>query len=232
LIDGFPYESFDMILTGFPPWVDEFRGRGIRAEYLPHAFDDRMAHLAVPWQRRSNAVAFVGNLSPAHRERISFLDSLSRHVDIDFYGGGIEYLPSDSPLVARHHGPAWGRDLHSVYGTHTIVVEVSGDMPGRWSFSKRLFEATGMGACLVAEEAGNLANLFTPDVEVASYRGLDSCLDQLRSLSPDRSRARGIAIAGQRRTWRSHLYANRAADFAGLVGLRPPPVEAVPQPPQ
>ena len=220
LIEDFPYDAFDIILTGFPPWVEEFRARGIHAAYLPHAFDPRMTTLeTADWELRAPVAAFVGNLSPAHLERIAFLDALSRRVDVDFYGTGLEHLPPDSPLRARHRGPAWGRALYSVYGSHALVVEVSGDMPGRWSFSKRLFEATGMGACLVTEESQNLSDLFLPGIEVVPYDDLDACIDHVRELTSGGSVAREIALAGQQRTLREHSYQARAIDFAGLVGL-------------
>jgi spore maturation protein CgeB len=222
LRDDVPYDAFDLILTGFPPWVDEFRRRNVRAEYLPHAFDARMASLSVPsWDRRSPSVAFVGNLSSAHHERISFLEAVSRQVDMDFYGAGIEHLPDGSPLRSRYRGAAWGRDMYAIYGRHALVLEVSGDLPGRWSFSKRLFESTGMGACLVTEETTNLPDLFTPGEEVATYTDLRSCVETIGELTSHPARASEIAMAGQRRTHTSHTYDARVADLINLLSLEP-----------
>jgi spore maturation protein CgeB len=211
---GFPYDAFDLILTCFPPWVDEFRRRGIRAAYLPHAFDSRMAALSEPsWDRRANTVAFVGNLSSAHQERIAFLEALAAQVEIDFYGLGVEQLPERSRLRFRHRGAAWGRDLYAVYANHALVLDVSGDLPGRWSSAKRLFEATGSGSCLITGESSNLGDLFTPGDEVATYADLRSCVEVIRDLTAHPSQAQEIAMAGQRRTLTNHTYDVRVGDL-------------------
>jgi spore maturation protein CgeB len=75
----------------------------------------------------------------------------------------------------------------------------------------RLFEATGMGACLLTDWKPNLTELFEPDVEVAVYRTPAECVDKAHYLLEHDAERRAIAAAGQRRTLRDHTYERRIA---------------------
>ena len=95
------FGRFDLVLSSIEPLVEEFRRRGLRAELMHHAFDGRVLSRIAPSHGRRPRVAFVGNLTRDHRERIRFLDEFSRRVELDFYGLGVELLPLDSPMRAR-----------------------------------------------------------------------------------------------------------------------------------
>ncbi len=205
----FPYDCFDLILSGIPALVRYFRIQGIRCCYLPHAFDPRILQQVSPASDRVQRVAFVGSLSPAHIERISFLDSLSRRVEIDFYGQGVDMLPEGSPLRSTYRGPAWGNDLYSVYGSYLIAFHKNIDVAGRSASAKRLFEATGMGACVVAEASTNMADFFEPGEEIVTYSSLEECVDRIRYLVENPQEAVQMGEKAQRRTLKEHCYENR-----------------------
>ena len=65
-----PYDSFDLILSGIPMLVDDFRAMGLEAEYLPHAFDRRVLYRVGTADPRLQRVLFAGRLSDAQQERI------------------------------------------------------------------------------------------------------------------------------------------------------------------
>lgn len=222
LNERFPYDGFDLILSCIPQLVDEFRRRGLRAELVPHAFDARLGALAQPGPRLGR-VAFVGNLSRDHSERTRFLEALAGAVELDFYGPSVDMLPQDSPLRGRYRGPAWGHDLYRIYGSYAVVVHKNLDMAGASASAKRLFEATGMGACLVTEASDDLGNLFRPGHEVLTYSGLDDCLALLRGLLDDPARAAAVGRAGQARTLRDHTYTARVGQILDCMepALRP-----------
>lgn len=221
LDEQIPYAGFDLILSCIAPLVGEFRRRGCRAEYLPHAFDAR-ACAGVPALEagRIPRVAFVGNLSPDHRGRTQFLDALARQVELDFYGMGVEQLPADSPLRARYRGPVWGKDLYRVYGSYELVVHKNVDVAGSSASAKRLFESTGMGACLVTEASDELDRLFDRGTEVVVYRDLHDCIATIARLLADPARARAIGERGRRRTLTDHSYAARVAQIQAYLAGR------------
>mgnify|MGYP006268800253 CR=1 FL=1 len=204
-----PYREFDLILSGIPSLIRHFREQGIRAEPLAHAFDPRILSRVTPAERRVRRVAFVGSLSPHHLDRVTFLDRLSRQVPVDLYGHGERFLPRDSPLHRSFRGPAWGDDLYAVYGSHLIAVHRNIDVADRSASAKRLFEATGMGACVVTEESDNLKELFRPGEEIVTYSDLDDCIAKVEALLKEPERAAQIGKAGQTRTLADHTYGRR-----------------------
>ena len=213
LIDEFPYSEFDMILTGIPSLASRFEKQGIRAVHLSHAFDPRVLARIPCFENRIPRVAFVGSLSPSHMDRISFLDALSRRVPLDFYGHGEEFLPKDSPMRQSYRGPAWAEDLYSLYGSYLIVVNKNIDIAEKSASAKRLFEATGMGACVLTESSDDLKKLFVSGEEVVTYSDLEECATKVEDLLRDPWQARNVGRHGQARTLKEHTYQQRTGDL-------------------
>ncbi len=81
----------------------------------------------------------------------------------------------------------------------------------------RLFETTGVGACLLTDRKENLADLFEPDGEVLTYKSAEECAEKLRWVLDDEARRQRIAEAGQRRALRDHTFENRAARIDEII---------------
>lgn len=206
---GYPYECFDLILSGIPSLVEQFRSQGMQAAYLAHAFDRRIVQRVPVAAERKPRVAFVGSLTSDHADRITFLDALARRVDVDFYGRGVEYLPSDSPLRKRYCGPAWGDDLYTVYGSYLVVFHKNIGVAGASASAKRLFEATGMGACVIAEASDDMPSLFQPEHEIVTYASFDECVEKIAYLLGHPQVALQIGQRAQQRTLAEHTYVQR-----------------------
>ncbi|NIR14974.1 MAG: glycosyltransferase family 1 protein, partial [Desulfobacterales bacterium] len=73
----------------------------------------------------------------------------------------------------------------------------------------RLYEVTGMGACLLTDWKINLPELFEPEVEVVTYRSVEECREKVSYLLENDTERRAIAAAGQKRTLRDHTYRQR-----------------------
>ena len=81
----------------------------------------------------------------------------------------------------------------------------------------RLFEATGMGACLITDWKENLSELFEPGKEVVAYRSGEECLDLIRYYKARDDARERIAEAGHARCLRDHTYQQRMSDLAALL---------------
>lgn len=77
----------------------------------------------------------------------------------------------------------------------------------------RLFEATGLGSCLVADTGPNMSDLFVENQEIITYSSKEEAVEKLNFLLANPSRRLEIAKAGQARTIRDHTARNRAAQF-------------------
>ncbi len=219
-LPDFPYEEFDLILSGVSERVKQFRERGLTAAHLAHAFDHRILERLPVAGSRTPTVAFIGKLSGAHLARTRFLDALARQVALEFYGGGTDCLPADSPLRARAHPAVWGDAYYRLHGSLLVVLHKPADHEAGQSSAKRLFEATGMGACLVTEHTDDLREYFEPDREVVTYHNLEECVEKVKYLLAHPAEAAAIGQRGQARTLRDHTYARRARQLLDMLESR------------
>ncbi len=81
----------------------------------------------------------------------------------------------------------------------------------------RLFEATGVGSCLVTDWKANLNRLFEPDREIVTYESADECAEKVKWLLAHPEERRTIALAGQRRTLKDHSYMQRRVQLDDLI---------------
>ena len=100
------FRPYDLVLTSFPHFVERFRRIGLKSEYYKLGFEKSL--LTKLTSNKRHSVVFVGGLSSAHSERISFIETIAQSQQIDFWGYGIEATPPNSPLRQSYHGNAWG----------------------------------------------------------------------------------------------------------------------------
>jgi spore maturation protein CgeB len=91
------------------------------------------------------------------------------------------------------------------------------DISAQFANNLRLYEATGVGTCLLTDWKGNLSDIFEPDIEVVTYRSADEAADKVRYLLAHDDERRQIAEAGQRRTLRDHTFDLRAQQLDELI---------------
>lgn len=205
-------KQFAVIFTSFPFYVERFNKLGVRGVYLPLAFDPRL------WeeeggQKRTLDISFVGGVgTQSHwKQGTETLEAVAAALPGKFYwfGYGRENLAPDSPLQSCYAGPAWGREMYSVYARSKIVVNRHGEIAGGYSNNLRMYEATGMGALLMTETSRNLDSLF-PIGTVCRYRDTEELLDQIEIAMTLEQRLRDeLANQGQLHTLKHHTYAQR-----------------------
>ena len=92
------------------------------------------------------------------------------------------------------------RKLAESRGTINIHIDVAGSNAG----NLRMFEATGVGSCLITEHSDNIRKLFEPEVEVLTYRSKEELLDIACDLMKNDERGVNVATRGQKRTLKDH----------------------------
>lgn len=127
-------------------------------------------------------------------------------------GEGAARTPSQ-PLGALFPGrcapPVFGVEMLRVLAASRVTFNKHTDAALGDVGNIRLFQATGVGACLLTDRGRNLPELFEEDREVVTYRGTDECAEKLGYLLAHEAVRAGIARAGQRRTLREHTTLNR-----------------------
>lgn len=219
------FAAYNLMISSYPPIVDHFRDGGGEAELLRLAFDERvLEHL--PMKTSEFAVTFVGGFAQSHPDRIAWLEGLSEQIDLKVFGYGVEQASFASLVRHYHGGHAWGWDMYKVLRNSRLTlnrhahIEVRGKVVRRWANNMRLYEATGVGTCLLTESRENLREMFEPNREVVTYDDDADCIAKARHLIDHEEDRTRIAEAGQRRTLSDHTYRIRMRELSDILKRR------------
>ena len=209
-------DGFDLLISSFPHFVDEFRRQGRTAYYQPLAFDPRVLQ-QVGQPARGYPLTFVGGLSPAHRERQQILTKLGTALPLQYWGYGTMALSHHGIDAERLHGDVWGLDMFAVLARSLVTLNHHIDVAKSSANNMRLFEATGCGALLVTDYKDNLDDLFEIGSEVVAYRSIEECENLLAYYLHHPEEGAAIAKRGQARTLREHTYDLRMEHTAEIL---------------
>lgn len=127
---------------------------------------------------------------------------------------GTYKYPATPPLNViykdRFHESVFGLDYFSLLAKSKIVLNIQGEYYlGTEAVNMRLYEATGMGACLVTDWRNNIPDIFEPDREIITFKTIDECVEKVRYLLENEHEREKIARAGQTRTLKDHTWEKR-----------------------
>lgn len=174
--------------------------------YSPSAGTSRLARL----KRRVKPL-----LKPiaAALDRLPVPGELRRRVPLPPATSGAYEPAPELPAVLRRRlrAPVFGLAMFQLLRNSRVTFNSHIGASRRSASNMRLFEATGVGACLLTDRKDNLPSLFEPDEEVVTYGSLDECVDKARWLAANPERAAAIGRKARARTLRDHTYGQRAA---------------------
>lgn len=124
----------------------------------------------------------------------------------------------DERITRRARPPLFGIEMFQQLHNSRVALNTHIDISPINASNMRLFEATGVGACLLTDWKANLPELFLPDAEVVAYRDAGECVEKVKYLLAHEAERRLIAAAGQHRTLRDHTFASRAAQIDDIIG--------------
>lgn len=123
----------------------------------------------------------------------------------------------DERIASRTRQPVFGLKMFRQLRATRVALNTHIDISTASASNMRLFEATGVGACLLTDWKENLAELFEPDKEVLTYRSADECAEKVAYILEHETERRAIAAAGQRRALRDHNFDKRAAQIDEII---------------
>lgn len=216
------FAAYDLMVSSWPPIVEHFHRERSKAAYLRLAFDERvLEHIGDQPPRLD--VTFVGGFAPSHTDRVAWLEQLLAALPVEVFGYGVDNTPQTSSIRSRHRGEVWGRSMYETLARSRITlnrharIDVRGRVDIRFANNMRLYEATGVGACLVTEGRENLRELFEPGREVVAYSDPQDCIEKVRYYLAHEDEREAIALAGKERTLREHTYAQRMEELLGML---------------
>lgn len=206
---GQDWSSYDLMISQLFKAVQFFRDAGVRSEMIHLAFEPGILDALPPAPERSIDVSFVGAISADHQQRVAQLEAVARKYDLKLYGSGLDSLPASSPLHRCYQGEVWGVEMYQALRASRVTLNSHIDMVGREAGNARLFEATGVGTCLLTDYKDNLHTLFDDGREVAAWRSVDGCLGLIDRYLTNEDERDAIAAAGQARTLSTHTFRQR-----------------------
>ena len=84
----------------------------------------------------------------------------------------------------------------------------------------RMFEATGVGTCLLTDAGTNINELFEVGKEVVVYSSVDEAGEKVRYLLDNEKERKDIARAGHQRTLKEHTFSNRCQLIDEVIRTR------------
>lgn len=111
----------------------------------------------------------------------------------------------------------YGLAMYQMIHDSKVTFNSHIDISTRFANNMRLYEATGVGTCLLTDWKENLSTIFEPDIEVVAYRSAEEAVEKVGYLlAQDDERCR-IAEAGQRRTLKDHTFTLRAIQLDEMI---------------
>jgi len=118
-------------------------------------------------------------------------------------------------LKDRMHPPVFGLAMYHQLAGFKVCLNAHG--PSSYASNGRLYEATGVGTCLVTDWKPNLHELFELDTEVVAYRSTEECVEKVQYLLDHEEERQKIATQGQQRTLRDHTFVQRVAQLDEII---------------
>ncbi len=116
----------------------------------------------------------------------------------------------------RVRPPSFGPDYLRYLAASKLTVNCHTSVSEE-GLNMRLFEATGVGTCLLTDTRQGLEELFVPDKEIMVYNSIAECFDKARFLLRNDQARQRIAKAGRKRTLRDHTTKNRVTLIASAL---------------
>lgn len=123
-------------------------------------------------------------------------------------------VPALSPFLRPG---VYGLAMYQVLHDSKVTLNNHIDVSPRSASNMRLFEATGVGTCLLTDWKDNLPQLFVPDEEIVPYKTPTECVDKIGWLLEYPIERESIARRGQARTLKDHTFERRASELDHII---------------
>jgi spore maturation protein CgeB len=217
--------SFDLVLTygGGEPVVRRYGRLGARECHVVYnALDPHSHHPVRPDARFSADCALLANRLPDREDRIDefFFRAASLLPEKAFLLGGNGWDGKSLPPNVRWIGHVGTQDHNAFNCSPLTVLNVTREsmVANGWSPATRVFEAAGVGACLLTDAWHGIEHFLEPDKEVLVARDGREVAGLVASV--DNERAADIGARAAARVAAGHTYAYRAADVHELLRAR------------
>ena len=229
--DAARFANCHLVLTNFPFVRDFYRAAGLRSEVLPYSFHADIAE-RIGTLERIYPLTFAGSLvvrSDLHVRRLRLVGELAKNFPLSVRATGSilqwKWTERTQRRRLRHFhwseamnvhrlgranlGAVHGLPMYRFFRESLVSFNVHIDNARNVASNMRLFEASGMGACVLTDGADGMEDYFESDREVVLYSSPAEAVEKARWLLNNPEKARAIGQAGFQRTIRDHAFEKR-----------------------
>ena len=96
--------------------------------------------------------------------------------------------------------PLFGKEMLNELNSYQIAFNYHNKHTGDYACNMRIFEATGLGCCLLTDYKSNIHSMFEEDKEVITYKTNKEAISKANQLLQNPNIAKEIGLAGQKKT--------------------------------
>lgn len=126
-------------------------------------------------------------------------------------------LPQNPALRPYLKPPVFGLEMFGTLQAAQVVLNQHIEVSATSASNMRLYEATGVGSCLLTDWKENLHQIFALDEEVAAYRSVPEAVEKAGYLLNNPNVCANLGAAAQRRVLQNHLQEHRVALMLELL---------------
>ncbi len=222
---GFPHAfkelaTADLVYTCTPGIVDQFQKKGVNARLLYHCFDETILDAFAGNEKivQQWPCGFIGSSGygyPNHSFRYALLAELFEKTELR---GWLHEIEPNRPINQRPlsklypdqvENPCFGLEMYKRLLSCGVVLNIHTDAADKYVGNMRLFEATGVGVCLLTDTGVNMPELFEEGVDVVTFSSREECFIKLEELLGNAALRKSVATRGQKKTLTCHTLTAR-----------------------
>ena len=119
-------------------------------------------------------------------------------------------------LSGKVHPGVYGLDMFRVVGSALVAINVQPGNSDGSATNMRMFEAAGVGTCLITDASADLANYYSED-EMVTFTSASEAVSMAREFLHNPEMAIAIGKKAQSRTLAEHTYAKRMVEFIAFL---------------
>lgn len=123
----------------------------------------------------------------------------------------------DQAIASVSKPPLYGLSMFQKLYESEITFNNHIELAVKFASNMRLYEATGVGTCLLTDWQDDLPEIFEPEREVVTYQCIEEAIEKVKYLLSHDGERQAIAYAGQKRTLRDHTFTQRAIIFNDII---------------
>lgn len=233
------FSECDELITCGQHIVDYYQSKGKRTHLFQFGFEKTLLE-KIDVETKKYDISFTGSLTLrkwGHHKRLKLLGAVAKKYPVNYWlssfdtnkvymlknllkrflSGEFSDIEDILRLWFKNRGVVYGLEMYQVLAHSRLTLNSHIDTSLNISGNIRLWEATGVGTCLVTDWKENLDQLFIADEEIIVYRTPEECLDKIKYLLQNPKIMEAIARAGQKRTLNNYSYEKRMADFLPIL---------------